>query len=111
MMAYNETITEAPKDCDDTGAIWESGKVENHAENKLSFNIHFQRTKNVQLFENSEHSWADWAGKQASLLINFNTCSPKTFLRIWRKRFFFLVRKNVLGLFIIRIFILIFLCR
>ncbi|XP_038122259.1 glutamate [NMDA] receptor subunit 1 isoform X3 [Culex quinquefasciatus] len=26
MMAHNETITEAPKDCDDTGAIWESGR-------------------------------------------------------------------------------------
>ncbi|XP_055607534.1 glutamate [NMDA] receptor subunit 1 isoform X2 [Uranotaenia lowii] len=26
MMTFNETITEAPKDCDDTGSIWESGK-------------------------------------------------------------------------------------
>ncbi|XP_058820957.1 glutamate [NMDA] receptor subunit 1 isoform X2 [Topomyia yanbarensis] len=26
MMTYNETITEAPKDCDDTGSIWESGR-------------------------------------------------------------------------------------
>ncbi|XP_052873553.1 glutamate [NMDA] receptor subunit 1-like, partial [Anopheles cruzii] len=25
-MTVNETITEAPKDCDDSGAIWESGK-------------------------------------------------------------------------------------
>lgn len=25
-MMRNETITEAPKDCDDSGAIWESGK-------------------------------------------------------------------------------------
>ncbi|XP_053696942.1 glutamate [NMDA] receptor subunit 1 [Sabethes cyaneus] len=26
MMTHNETITEAPKDCDDTGSIWESGR-------------------------------------------------------------------------------------
>ncbi|XP_055636801.1 glutamate [NMDA] receptor subunit 1 isoform X2 [Toxorhynchites rutilus septentrionalis] len=26
MMTHNETITEAPKDCDDTGAFWESGR-------------------------------------------------------------------------------------
>ncbi|EAT39625.1 AAEL008587-PA [Aedes aegypti] len=26
MITHNETITEAPKDCDDTGAVWESGK-------------------------------------------------------------------------------------
>ncbi|XP_058450496.1 glutamate [NMDA] receptor subunit 1 isoform X2 [Malaya genurostris] len=26
MMTFNETITEAPKDCDDTGSIWESGR-------------------------------------------------------------------------------------
>lgn len=25
-MRLNETITEAPKDCDDSGALWESGK-------------------------------------------------------------------------------------
>lgn len=30
-MITNETITEAPKDCDDSGTIWESGKtVETH---------------------------------------------------------------------------------
>lgn len=27
-MMINETITEAPKDCDDSGAIWESGKIQ-----------------------------------------------------------------------------------
>lgn len=26
-MITNETITEAPKDCDDTGTIWESGDL------------------------------------------------------------------------------------
>lgn len=25
-MMLNETITEAPKDCDDSGVIWETGK-------------------------------------------------------------------------------------
>lgn len=25
-MMLNETITEAPKDCDDSGVIWEAGK-------------------------------------------------------------------------------------
>lgn len=26
-MTTNETITDAPKDCDDSGTIWESGKI------------------------------------------------------------------------------------
>ena len=33
-MTANETITEAPKDCDDSGTFWESGKLENFAQTK-----------------------------------------------------------------------------
>lgn len=34
-MIANETITEAPKDCDDSGVIWESGNI--------LFLVHFQK--------------------------------------------------------------------
>lgn len=39
-MMINETITEAPKDCDDSGAIWESGTCV-QAGNSRSFVIYF----------------------------------------------------------------------
>lgn len=37
-MRLNETITEAPKDCDDSGALWESGK-------RI---FHYLKTRNIR---------------------------------------------------------------